>query len=302
MARPLTLPGPAQAWLEHRLRDGLGQGPDVDFTVPRGEPALAGPDSVSWRVFKNPVTLFIGGVAAVLLELAEPRVRAGVWDHTSFRSDPLGRLRRTGLAAMVTVYGAGSTARAMIAGVSRRHGRIAGVTPEGESYRADDPDLLTWVQATAGFGFLEAYAAYVAPLSPAERDLYYAEGAAAAELYGALDAPRSQAGFDALLAATLPRLRASPTLTEFLELMRATPALPAPLSALQPALLRAAVALLPDAAAARLALDGRWRAPPWELSLVRAAARSADRVVLTSSPAVQACRRLGLPDRYLYPP
>jgi uncharacterized protein (DUF2236 family) len=34
-------------------------------------------------VFKNPVTLFIGGVGAVLLELAEPRVRDGVWGHST---------------------------------------------------------------------------------------------------------------------------------------------------------------------------------------------------------------------------
>src|SRR5919112_3182335 len=88
----------------------------VDFTRPIGEPALVPPDSVSWRVFKNPVALLVGGVAAVILELAEPRVRAGIWNHTSFRSDPLTRLQRTGMAAMVTVYGARSTAEAMIAG------------------------------------------------------------------------------------------------------------------------------------------------------------------------------------------
>ena len=64
------------------------------------------PDSVSWRVFKNPISLFIGGVAAVIMELAGPRVRTGVWEHTTFRVDPIRRLRRTGLAAMVTIYGA----------------------------------------------------------------------------------------------------------------------------------------------------------------------------------------------------
>ena len=50
--------------------------PEVDFLQPAGEPALAGPDSISWRVFKNLVALYIGGIAAVLLELAEPRVRS----------------------------------------------------------------------------------------------------------------------------------------------------------------------------------------------------------------------------------
>jgi len=93
--------------------------------------------------------LFIGGVAAVIMELAEPRVRTGVWEHTTFRVDPTRRLRRTGLAAMVTIYGARGKAEAMIARVRRMHDRIAGSTPAGKAYRANDPELLNWVQATA---------------------------------------------------------------------------------------------------------------------------------------------------------
>ena len=87
----------------------------VDFTRPAGESALVSPDSVSWRVFKNPIALYVGGITAVLLELAEPRVRTGVWEHTTFRTDPIPRMERTGLAAMVTVYGARSEAERMIA-------------------------------------------------------------------------------------------------------------------------------------------------------------------------------------------
>ncbi len=102
----------------------------VDFRTPENEPALCEPHSVSWQVFKNPVTLFIGGVAAVVLELAEPRVRTGVWEHTSFRADPVRRLRRTGLAAMMTVYGPRSRAEAMIAGVRRMHAQVKGTTPD----------------------------------------------------------------------------------------------------------------------------------------------------------------------------
>ena len=49
----------------------------ADFLQPPGEAALLAADSVSWRVFANPVALLVGGVAAVLLELAEPRVRSG---------------------------------------------------------------------------------------------------------------------------------------------------------------------------------------------------------------------------------
>jgi uncharacterized protein (DUF2236 family) len=73
----------------------LGDQSSADFLRPVGEAALVSPDSVSWRVFKNPLSLFIGGVAAVIMELAEPRVRTGVWEHTTFRIDPASPVRRS---------------------------------------------------------------------------------------------------------------------------------------------------------------------------------------------------------------
>ncbi len=151
MTTPLAVPGFLQRKVEaeyQRLLQPEG-GPDIDFSGPTGAPALAAPDSISWQVFKNPLTLFIGGVTAVILELGEARVRAGVWDHTSFRTDPLTRLRRTGLAAMVTVYGAREVAETMIAGVNRAHERVQGTADDGRAYRANDVELLDWVQATA---------------------------------------------------------------------------------------------------------------------------------------------------------
>jgi hypothetical protein len=100
---PIFLPWPAQSGLEAAARALLqpSDQPRVDFSRPLGEAALLSSDSVSWRIFKSPLSLFIGGVAAVIMELAEPRVRTGVWEHTTFRTNPIGRLRRTGLAAMV---------------------------------------------------------------------------------------------------------------------------------------------------------------------------------------------------------
>jgi uncharacterized protein (DUF2236 family) len=285
-------------WIEQQLN--VGPGPPVDFTQPAGEPSLAAPDSVSWRVFKNPVALFIGGVTAVLLELAEPRVRTGVWEHTTFRDDPLPRMRRTGLAAMVTVYGAQSVARKMIAGVSRMHTRVQGVTPEGQAYRATDPELLDWVQATASYGFLQAYHHFGQPLDAARRDRFYAETRPAAQLYGATGAPASEAEQQALFARMLPQLRAHPIIAEFLAIMDATPALPAPLHRMQPACIRAAQSLLPPAVQALLALPEGGGLGPREARLIRVAGRLAERLPLPGLPAVQACRRLGLPANYLY--
>ena len=269
--------------------------PAFDFTTPTGEPALAHADSVSWRVFSNPVALFIGGVTAVLLELAEPRVRSGVWDHTSFRTDPLPRMKRTGMAAMVTVYGARSRAEAMIAGIGRMHGRVSGVTPDGQPYRADDPELLDWVQATASFGFMEAYHRYVRTLTVDERDRFYAEAAPAARLYGATGAPTSVAAQEACFEAMQPRLERSGIVTEFLDIMRRTAILPGPLRAAQGLFIRAAVELLPAWTREILGLDARQGLKPWEGRLVRAAGAMAERMPLPGGPREQARKRLGLP-------
>ena len=298
---PLSLPGPVHRWIERLGADLLSPPgtPLPDFTRPPGEPALVPPHSVSWQVFKNPVTLFIGGVAAVLLELGEPRVRHGVWDHSGFRGDPVLRLRRTGLAAMVTVYGAQSAARAMIDGVNRMHSRVHGRTDAGTPYRADDPELLDWVQATASWGFLEARAAFAEPLPRGTRDAYYAEAVPAAALYGATGAPRNEAELHTLFRRTSPALEPSPVISEFLGIMRTAPLLPAAARPFQALLVAAAADLLPASLAARIGLPPG-RLPTWQRTLVRAAARAADRLPLAGSPPVQASIRLGLPPDFLY--
>jgi uncharacterized protein (DUF2236 family) len=273
-----------------------------DFAAPTGEHALVPADSVSWQVFKNPVSLFVGGVAAVVLELAEPRVRAGVWQHTSFRREPLQRLQRTGYAAMLTVYGARSRAEALIARVVRGHERVRGLTDDGRAYAANDPELLCWVQATAAFGFLEAYAACVRPLSADARDRFYAEGQPAARLYGAHDAPASQAQRAALFDRMAPLLEPSDVIDEFLGLMARVEVLPGPLRGFQRVLLRAAVALLPPALREQLRLDHAWALSPRQARVVRHIGAWADGLALTSHPAVQACGRLGLPRDMLFRP
>ena len=297
--RRLTAP------LRHRLESGLarlvwpeGRAGD-DFLEPRGEPALLAADSITWQVFSNPVALFIGGVTAVVLELGEPRVRTGVWEHTSFRERPLERLQRTGFAALMTVYGPRSRAESMIEGVGRRHARVHGVTPAGQAYRATDPDLLEWVHATACFGFVEAYHAYVRQLTPLQRDRFHAESRPVATRYGAVSVPSSAAALEALFERMAPLLEPSAIVTDFLHIVGRMPALPAPVRPLQRVLVRAAVELVPPHLRVRIGLDDAWRLARWERTLVRAAARAVDRVRLGTHPAVHACRRLGLPDDHL---
>lgn len=287
--------------LDRLLRDYIAPPPGlrpVDFAVPPGAPALFEPDSVSWRVMKNPVALVVGGFAAVILELAEPRVRTGVWEHTTFRTDPVTRIRRTGYAACVTIYGPADVARAMIAGVVRAHDRVEGRTPAGAPYRANDAELLTWVHATAAFGFVEAYNRYVRQLPAEETDRFYAEGAPAAALYGADTPPKSRAELEAIFAAMAPKLEPSDILFEFFSIVRTAPLLP--VKAVQRLMLRAAVSMTPDWARETLGLGPKFGLRRGEHTLLRAMGAAAERFVLEEAPPAQACKRLGLQANYLY--
>jgi uncharacterized protein (DUF2236 family) len=273
-------------------------GMHVDFSTPAGAAALFAPDSLTWRVMKNPVALMVGGIAAVILELAEPRVRSGVWEHTTFRRDPAGRMRRTGYAAMATVFAPAEAARALIAGVVRAHDRIEGATPSGVLYRANDVELLNWVQATATFGFVEAYRRFVRALTTADVDKFYAESAASARLYGATGAPRSAKDMDVLLAATRPKLERSEIVFEFLDIVRAAPILP--VRSLQLLMVRAAVEVTPAWARTTLGLGPHCGLGRGGHAVLHALGRLSDHVVIEGAPPAQACVRLGLPADYLY--
>lgn len=276
-----------------------GAGAPTDFRKPPGEPALASHDSVTWRIFKNPVALFTGGIGAVILELAEPRVRSGVWDHTTFRTDPVARMKRTGMAAMVTAYAARSVAERMIARVNSMHGHVRGEVG-GAAYTASDPELLDWVQITAGFGFAEAYNAYVVPLSAADLDRYYAEAIPAAKLYGVTNPVTSKADVETRFAAMLPQLERSDVIHDFLRIVSRAPILPAAMRPIQNTLIRASVELVPPHIREHLGLGERWRLRNWEKRLVKLGGAASDRIAIPGSPPVEACHRLGLPTNWLH--
>lgn len=272
----------------------------VDFANPPGAPAFCAPESVAWRVFKNPVALGVGGVAAVLLEFADARIRSGVWDHSSYKQDPIGRSQRTGMAAMVGVYGPQQAARRVIQGVTNMHARVAGTTPAGDAYTALDVELLDWVSATAGWGFLTAYDRFVAKLSDDEKRRYYADHEPVARLYGVRAPLKSDADFDAMLERLLPRFEPHPVVGEFLNIFEnGAGALGAPKS-MRRMIARGAVAILPQAVRERLQLGARYDLSPVGARMLSGAGALADRIPILSAPPAQACVRLGLPASFLY--
>ncbi|MBD8638058.1 DUF2236 domain-containing protein [Sphingomonas sp. CFBP 13733] len=204
------------------------------------------PDAVIGRVHGDVVSMMVGGVAALLLQMLHPAVLAGVWDHSNFRTDMLGRLRRTARFIAVTTYGERTDAEAVIARVRAVHAHIAGTLPNGTPYRADDPALLAWVHVSEAWCFLAAWQRFGDHrLGMAEQDAYYAAFAEVGELLGAESLPRDRAGTDRYLQTMRPQLVADARTLEVARfVLEQTPANPLALP-VQRIVMQAAVDLLP---------------------------------------------------------
>ena len=177
--------------------------------------ALFPTDSVAWRVNGDIVTMMIGGVSGLLLQMLHPAVLAGVWDHSDFRADMHGRLRRTAKFIAVTTYDHASAGQAVIDKVRRIHDKLSGTTADGTPYRVSDPALLAWVHVTETISFLDAWVRYAEPdMPPADQDAYFAEMARVGRALGADPVPTDRAGAEALIQSMRPELKADARTTE----------------------------------------------------------------------------------------
>jgi len=146
-----------------RLVGGTG-----DDTVERNrqDTGLFGPESACWKVHGDFTSMMVGGITALLMQMLHPGALAGVWDHSDFRGDMSGRLKRTAHFIAGTTYGDRAEAQRHIDRVLAIHAKVAGLLPDGTPYAADDPDLLTWVHVAEVSSFLAAYIRYANPAFP----------------------------------------------------------------------------------------------------------------------------------------
>lgn len=137
------------------------------------DPVLPEP-SVARRLDRE-LFLLLGGTAALLMQVAHPLVAAGVEQHSDFRRDPVGRLRRTLNTTLAVVFAEPDAARVALRRIDRRHGPVRGVAADGRAYDARDPALLLWVQATLVLTSLRLYERVIGRLAPADREAYWQE-------------------------------------------------------------------------------------------------------------------------------
>ena len=242
--RVLTAPATARirAWVLNVFPRGRS---GIDYDTPAGDPGLFGPDSITWRIHADFPGMLSGGLCALMLQTLHPHALAGVWDHSNFREDLVGRLRRTTDFVAGTTYAGRGEAERLIARVQAIHARVQGTTSDGTPYRADDPALLTWVHVTESYGFLQGYRRYCRTVPTALADAYYAEVACVAEALGACDVPKREADVAAYFDSVRDTLRYDERSREVLAVLSRMH-LPVPMAGLSRDLfLGAGAALLP---------------------------------------------------------
>lgn len=264
----------------------------LDLDQPRGDAGLFGPDSMVWEVHADFTSMMVGGVSALLLQMLHPLALAGVWDHSTFRQDMLGRLRRTSLFIAGTTYGGAHDAEQLLEKVRTIHLQVVGHAPDGRPYAASDPELLTWVHVSEVSQFLAGYLRYVDPHLPvSEQDRYYREVALIAERLGAQEVPKSRQAIEAYLERMRPQLLCDERTREVVRLLYAAPMpsiLAKPFGSL---VMQAGVDLLPDWASDLLGEhQAAWRRPLIRSSVQRTATLL--RWAIRNSAAQRARRRL----------
>ncbi len=179
--------------------NGESRTPSFPTVPPEG---LFGPGSMIWKINRERVVL-LGGPAAAILQIAHPKIARGVLEHSDFRRDALGRLKRT-LAAVYTVaFGTGEEVARTARAIAKLHHRIRGDAlangsgqppspqpPEEpqqaarEAYSAFDADLQLWVVATLVITAVEIFESFVEPLTPEEKQRYLEEMRRWGEFFG----------------------------------------------------------------------------------------------------------------------
>lgn len=214
--------------------------------VVRSDSALFARHSVIWRVHGDVTSMMVGGMAALLLQMLHPAALTAVLDHSNFRSDMLGRLRRTARFIAVTTYGERARAEAAIDRVRAIHNQVTGILADGTPYQASDPRLLAWVHTAEALCFLDAWIAYGEPdMSLGDQDRYFAEAAVVARRLGADPVPDTRRAALAFVHEMRPALRATPACLEVAQLIVAPKAANIGALAVQRLLAQAAVDLLP---------------------------------------------------------
>lgn len=155
-----------------------------------------GPDSLAWQHAGDNLQLLVA-ITTLVLQVAHPVVGAGVDEHSTFKTDPWGRLQRTSEWGLRLLYG-GEKAPATGQDLRNLHRPIKGTDSQGRRYFALDPEAYAWVHMTTYYALVKKQELFgERPFTPQEADQLYAEWLQQGRVLGirAEDMPATTAEF-----------------------------------------------------------------------------------------------------------
>lgn len=217
-------------------------------------------DELLFRRHAAEGVLLLGGGAAILLQLADPRVARGVARHSDFSHRPLERLFGTLDYVYAVGFGDEAIVREAVRRVNRRHGPVRGGTDaDSPAYTAFDPDAQRWVASTLLATALALEERLWGPLDPRVADVVVrGYGDLGTRLQaGRAEWPSNRAEFDAWWSERLAAVDVGDDARRVARtLLGASPALPPGSRLLLPLVRLVTAALLP--ADVREAYGFRW--------------------------------------------
>ncbi len=155
-----------------------------------GEVGFFGPDSMTWKIYREP-TMLLGGISALLLQIAHPAIAEGVRKFSNFHEEYLYRAHRTFNAMAGFYFGSEELALKTARRLFQMHGMIRGNIGrkvdgwwQVEKFCARDPELLTWVLATLVETSLRITELINGPLPRSEKEQFFQESKIIATLMG----------------------------------------------------------------------------------------------------------------------
>lgn len=174
-----------------------------------------GPESLTWRYAGDVRYVLLGLSQAFLLQAAHPVISLGVEEHSTYKTDPVGRFERSIKLLWPVLYNTREGALEYGVRVRERHRDIKGSDSQGRAYHALSPEPYLWVHMTALESMIR-FAGYVgeAP-GPAAQEQMFREWLQLGLLLGLReqDMPATLAEFETRFAEILEqRLEQTPTL------------------------------------------------------------------------------------------
>ena len=174
---------------------------------------LFGPDSVTWRIMKEPV-IWVAGFRALYLQALHPRVMRGTWQNTSFAKpgEAWGRFVRTTEFVGVRTYGSMAQVDRAARRVRKLHASLTGTDADGTRFQLNEPELLLWVHCGEVASYVDIARRSGLGLSGMDLDAFVGEQRRSAAVVG-LDpdaVPASVSALGAYYEQIRPGLHACP--------------------------------------------------------------------------------------------